>query len=653
MKNQESTSEKSYPVLDKLSSPKDIKKMSIEKMQNLCEDIRHRVSGVVRETGGHLGPNLGVVELTVACHKVFDLDKDRLVFDVGHQSYPHKLISGRHKEFDTLRQKKGISGYPNQHESKYDVFRSGHASTAVSTSLGIAEAFNRTNKNNHVIAIVGDGSMTGGMAFEGLNHAGHLNSNNMIVILNDNRMSISPTVGALSGYLNKLRHNKFVSNVKDEIINFVNKNLPKVGESLSEIANLIVDESRTLINPGQIFTILGFDYFGPIEGHNLKGLIETLEDVKTRKGPILIHVLTDKGKDYMPHGKNGELIQGPHALSPKTREKEELAKQKVLEKPKAISYSAQFVESLIKIAKDQKNVVAITAAMADGTGLNKFQKLYPDQYYDVGICEQHATGFTAGLSSAQIKPIFAVYSTFLQRAFDQIFHDIVLQGNLYPIFCIDRAGVVGDDGPSHHGVYDIGYLRVFPNMVLMAPKDGSELESMLHYALTLKAPVAIRYPRTSVPPEGYFNKKDEKIKIGLPELIIKGKKIAVLAYGSCVKTAKDAIDSLSAIKKVNAQISLYNTRFAKPLNEKFYCQLFNEYSYIITMEEGSIVGGYGSAVSQMYLATHTQSNDKLNCKITSLAVPDKLIEHASREEQLKECGLDKNSLIKTIKNILN
>ena len=632
-----------YPYLNKIDNPKDVKKMSIKQLKGLCEDVRNRISEVVRETGGHLGPNLGVVEIISACHKVFDLDKDRLVFDVGHQSYPHKLLAERHKHFDSLRQKKGVSGYPHQGESRYDVFRSGHASTAISTSVGISEGFKHfsTKRKNKVIALVGDGSMTGGMAFEGLNHAGHIRSN-LIVILNDNRMSISPTVGALSNYLNKVRHNKVVNNVKDEIVKFLS-HLPKIGDKLEETANFILEESRTIINPGQIFTILGFDYYGPVNGHDIKELVDTLESVKKQEGPILIHALTDKGRGYRPGGKDVEAVNGPHALSPGTRQKEENKKKNIVSPTKAQSYSSVFVENFIKIASKNKKVVGITAAMPEGTALDVFGKKFPNRYYDVGICEQHATGFAAGLSNSGMRPVFAVYSTFLQRGFDQLFHDIALQADLPVVFCIDRAGLVGDDGPSHHGVYDISYLRVMPGFVLMAPKDGEELRQMMEFAINKKSPVAIRYPRQEIPKEDFFD-SHESIVLGMPELLRKGEKICLLAYGAMNENAKLACDEL---KEHGIKVTLVNARFAKPLNKKYYENICKSHEVIITIEDGTVIGGFGSAVLEMIVGFNS------NIKVDILGVPDKLIEHANREEQIRECKMDVSSIVKKVKSYLN
>ena len=630
-----------YPALDNLTSPKEIKKMSLKAMKNLCEDIRNRITEVVRETGGHLGPNLGAVEIITACHHVFDLEKDRLVFDVGHQAYPHKLISGRHASFDKLRQKNGISGYPYQKESLYDVFRGGHASTAISTSVGISEGFKKIKEKSkqRVIALVGDGSLTGGMAFEGLNHAGHLHSN-LIVILNDNTMSISPTVGAMSNYLNKIRHNKLIGSVKDEFIRLL-KNLPRIGSKFEDIAKLIIEEGRTIINPGQIFTILGFDYYGPLAGHDLKEIIATLKSAKNQKGPVLIHALTDKGKGYKPEGQTGVPIQGPHALSPGTRKNEEAKRLNKLLPPKSKTYSAVFVEYLIELAKKNEKIVGITAAMSEGTALNKFEKKFKGRYYDVGICEQHATGFSAGLAKAGVRPVFAVYSTFLQRGFDQVFHDIALQADLPVLFSIDRAGLVGDDGPSHHGAYDIAYLRPMPGFVLMAPKDSRELYQMMRFALQGKVPSAIRYPRAAIPSENFFA-KHEPIRLGKPEIVYTGEKICLLAYGAMVEAAAHAWQKL---KSQGIRVTLVNARFAKPLDKKAYLHLARTHQTLITIEEGTKLGGYGSAVLECL-------HEDAKCGIHLMGIPDRLIEHASRNEQLKECKLDSDSIVKTVKRFL-
>jgi len=632
-----------YPILDNLKSPEDVKSMNTKMLYRLAADIRNRINEVVRETGGHLGPNLGSVEIIVACHVVFNLDKDRLVFDVGHQAYPHKLITGRHKTFDTLRQKNGVSGYPNKKESDYDVFRGGHASTAISTATGILEGFliSEDKKDRKAIALIGDGSMTGGMAFEGLNQSGYLQKN-LIVILNDNTESISPTVGALSLYFNKIRHNKAYGQLRDEVINMLKK-IPKLGTKLEEASAILLDAAKHSVTPGQIFTDLGYDYVGVIDGHNIKELIENLEYAKSQKRPVLLHILTRKGKGYKTDRKAKEIL-GPHALSPGQRLKEEATAKNgnLVKNTKNMSYSECFVQNLIKLAEKNNKITAVTAAMAEGTALLKYSEKFQDRYYDVGICEQHAVGFCAGLASTGKRPVFVVYSTFLQRAFDQLYHEIILQGELPVMFCIDRAGLVGDDGPSHHGSFDIAYLRMFQNIIVMAPKDGKELGMMMKYGLDQNISTAIRYPRLSIPDEDTFNTYDP-IRTGYPEVLFKGLRICIIAYGTMVSNALDAYKKL--LNK-GIEISLVNGRFAKPIHEESIIKLCEEHEYILTVEDGVLTGGYGSAIVEV-ISNHSLNN----VSVIRLGHPDFLIEHASRNEQLEECDLDVDSIVTKVLEI--
>ena len=623
------SNDNSFVILEKITHPKDIKKLSKKELKQLTEEIRYCISKTVRENGGHLGPNLGAVELILGCHLVFDLQKDKLIFDVGHQCYAHKILTGRYQQFTTLRKKDGISGYPHQEESPFDVFRSGHASTSISTSLGILEGFKKLKKKSKSIALIGDGSMTGGMAFEAMNHTGYLNRD-LIVLFNDNSMSISKTVGALSKNLHKFRHQGYYLELKKQFINIIGK-LPKIGSNLEKITKDFLKKTENLVSPKQIFINLGFDYLGPIDGNNIVEVQAALKMAKRLSSPVIIHALTQKGKGFKDEGRYGKDSIGPHALSPKKKEPTSTV---------TVSYSKSFTNSLIKIANKNKKVVAITAAMLDGTGLIEFQKKYPNRCYDVGICEAHSTGFSAGLSSVGIQPIFAVYSTFLQRAFDQIFHDIILQKNLPVIFCIDRAGLVGDDGPSHHGIYDIAYLRIFPQIILMAPKSGEELEQMLVFALQIKKTVAIRYPRGNVPIENFYKKKQNSIQHGKGEIVFQGEKVCLFAYGQMVYNSYLAAMEL---KKQNKNVTVVNARFAKPIDENLLLKMYKTHDKIIVLEEGTCIGGLGSGVLEII---NQKGLD--NTKIQLLAIPDKLIEHASREEQLQECGLDVASICRSV-----
>lgn len=637
-----------FPILDALGSPAELRLMPEATLRALCVELRERISSVVRETGGHLGPNLGAVELIVAAHLVFDLARDRLVFDVGHQAYAHKLLTGRHRSFDTLRQPGGVSGYPNPEESPFDVFRSGHASTAISTASGILEGFAALpeTRGRKVLALVGDGSLTGGMAFEGLNHAGHLKKN-LIVLLNDNRMSISPTVGALSAYFNRLRNLPQARNLQQDVRRLIER-IPRIGGELSEAAGVLRRQGIHLMNPGQFFIDLGFEYLGPVEGHQLPRLVEALRLARDTEGPVLIHILTEKGKGYKPDPKAAEMV-GPHALSPGQREKEEEARNPapreaaLPEPPAPVSWSKAFARVLLRAARRDERVCAITAAMEEGTALDGFHKEFPGRYYDVGICEQHAVGFAAGLAEAGRRPIFAVYSTFLQRAFDQVFHDVALQGALPVVFCIDRGGLVGDDGPSHHGVYDIAYLRLFPNLMVMAPKDEEELEAMLAFALSQDRSCAIRYPRENVPPPGTFP-PSQPIEAGKVEVLRRGGAACLIAYGAMVATAMAAAERLSA---EGLEITVVNGRFVRPLDGEGLVSLAQAHPALLTLEEGALPGGFGSAVAETLADRNLMPK-----RFMRLGIPDRFIEHAPRAEQLAECGIDVDGVVRAVRSLV-
>ncbi|XP_060085877.1 1-deoxy-D-xylulose-5-phosphate synthase 1-like [Ylistrum balloti] len=632
-----------YPLLSSIIVPEALKKLPQDKWAELIEEVRTCITESVKKNGGHLGPNLGAVEIIFACHMVFNLNQDRLLFDVGHQCYAHKILTCRYREFNRLRQKNGLSGYPYKKESDYDVFRGGHASTAISTALGMRCGFDfdKDQTKKFVVSLVGDGAMTGGMAFEALNHAGHI-KNNLIVILNDNSMSISPTIGGLAKALNNFRHNQFYTHLKKGLIDRLKK-IPKLGHKLEFMVNLTLEEASRIASPAQLFTVLGFDYMGPINGNDVHEVISTLKAAKKVKvKPVLIHALTQKGIGFRPHGKNGETIIGPHALSP--------PKAKIKsDKSPMLSYSVTAVDVLKQLCKKNEKVITITAAMAEGTGLNKFEEVFPHRYFDVGICEAHAVGFSAGLAASGLKPIFMVYSTFLQRAFDQIFHELVLQQNIPTIFCIDRAGLVGDDGPSHHGSYDIAYLRIFPNFVLMAPKDGEDLKNMIAFATQLNTMVAIRYPRSSIPDRNYFKKnykKSQKLILGKSEVLFKTKDkkgICLYAYGSMVIEASKAWKMLA---EDGIHVTLVNARFAKPIDVGTLRRLYSQHQSLIVLEEGIKRGGLGSAVLEELNRLGLDTG-----KVLVKGLPDQLVEHASRQEQLQECGLDSRSIVKSVKLI--
>ncbi len=620
-------------LLESLTSPGDLGKLSVSDLNELAADIRKTIINTVENTGGHLASNLGAVELTIALHYCFDFLKDRLVFDVGHQAYAHKLLTGRFPRFNTLRLKGGLSGFPVPEESPYDVFHVGHASTSISQALGLTCGYEITSEDRHVIALIGDGALTGGMAFEGLNQAGHLKKN-MLVILNDNEMAISPTVGAMANYFSRIRSKKIYHEIKDDV-KYVLERIPHIGKSVEEGAHRVVEAFRNIMIPGQIFTELGFDYRGPIDGHNIDLLIETITNLKTCKGPVLLHVLTKKGKGHR------EAVEKPdkyHGVSPSLDTPDNVRKSG------PVSYSEAFSSALIELGEENKNVAAITAAMPGGTQLELFGSKFPDRYFDVGICEQHAVGFAEGLASAGMKPVLVVYSTFLQRAYDQIFQELCLQKELHAVLVLDRGGLVAADGPTHHGVFDIAYLRHLPGINLMAPKDHTELRRMLDFAITQDATFAIRYPREKVPEESFFTKY-EPLEMGKAEQLTDGEDVAVFAYGAMVERGYKAVQELSSD---GIHAALYNARFAKPLDEECLLKAVEKKDLLVTVEDHVLAGGFGSAVCEV-LAEHCCFPKR----IVRLGVPDRFIEHGSREEVMAELGLDSASIARRIKQELD
>lgn len=627
-----------FDLIEKVSeNPSLVHEMTLEELKKLCTELRIRISQVVTEKGGHLAPCLGAVELIVGAHRYFDLSKDRLVFDVGHQAYAHKLLTGRHKIFESIRSRGGVGGFPWPKESVYDVFRSGHASTAISSSLGIAEAYHQLRVKDRVIALVGDGSLTGGMAFEGLNNAGELKKN-LIVLFNDNGMSISATVGALSNTFSKFRHHYISKQLRGGVTGLL-RMIPKLGSKIEEVGQFIEMEGLKLLSPWQIFSSMGFQYYGPIDGHDLEEVVRAFEDVKDVEGPVLIHALTEKGRGYMPIGNETEIIYGPHAMS---------RKKKDIDLTHDKTWSEAFSDHLIAMAESNEKLLAITAAMPEGTGLDKFQEKYPERFYDVGIAEQHAMGFASGLAYGGMQPVFCVYSTFFQRAFDQFFHEFVLQDDISVLIGLDRAGLVGEDGASHQGIYDISYMRLFPKAVLMAAKDEKELKAMMDFAIKSKKIVAIRYPKQVVPHKDLFKDFQEAIQLGKPEIIMKidkktqkGKKLAIIAYGVEVETAyKVAL----RLEKEEIEICVVNARFAKPLNRDFYEKLSKEHDFLMTLEDGAKEGGFGQSIQSLLC------NEDV--KVYVYGVEDELVEHMSRFEQLKECELDEESVYKNVKSLL-
>ncbi len=616
-------------LLKKINSPKDLKNLSLYQLSKLAREIRKLIIEVVSKNGGHLASNLGVVELTIALHYVFDAPKDKIIWDVGHQCYTHKILTGRKDKFYTLRQLKGISGFPNREESEYDIFNTGHASTALSAALGLAVARDLKGEDYHIVAVIGDGSLTGGVALEALNQIGHLKKK-IIIILNDNEMSISPNVGAIAKYLSYIVSGQYYLRVKDTVRSIL-KTIPAFGKPMIKIAAGVEEAVKKTIFPGLLFEELGIRYKGPVEGHSLGSLIEVFEEAKKYDRPILIHCITRKGKGYTPALKNPEKFHSASPFNIKTGE--------IIAKKETPSYSEIFGKTLVELAEKDERIVAITAAMPTGTGLNYFAQKYPDRFFDVGIAEQHAVDFACGLVLEGLKPVVAIYSTFLQRAYDQIYHDVCLM-NLPIVFAIDRAGVVPHDGPTHQGINDISYLRSMPNMVIMAPKDENELRQMLYTAIHLSQPVAIRYPKAS----GYginISSKWEKIPIGKAELLKEGEGL-IFALGSmvypCLRIAKK-------LEKKGINLAIANARFAKPIDEELILKYAKPGALIISVEEGILCGGLGSGIRECLDRAGIN-----NIKFKSFGIPDKIYSHGKREEILKILNLDENSLYTQILN---
>ncbi|MFT9486320.1 MAG: 1-deoxy-D-xylulose-5-phosphate synthase [Tepidibacillus sp.] len=618
--------------LNQIKDPKQIKPLSVQELQVLAEEIRYFLIKKLSLTGGHLAPNLGVVELTLALHYLYDSSKDKILWDVGHQAYVHKILTGRSDQFDSLRQFKGLSGFPKRSESEHDVWETGHSSTSLSAAMGLAIARDLKKENHRVIAVIGDGAMTGGMALEALNHIGH-EQRNIMIVLNDNEMSIAPNVGAIHNYLGKLRTNVHYVKAKDELEALLNK-IPAIGGKLAKTAERIKDSLKYLVLNGVLFEELGLTYLGPIDGHNIEELITTFKQANKTEGPVLVHVVTKKGKGYKPAELDSDKF---HGISPYKIESGE-----VMKKDGPPSYTEVFGSSIVKIAENNTKVVAITAAMPSGTGLKKFQETFPDRFYDVGIAEQHATTMAAGLAVAGMSPVLAIYSTFLQRAYDQLIHDVARQ-NLHVIFAIDRAGFVGADGETHHGVFDIAYLRSLPNMIIMAPKDENELQHMLYTAIEeCEGPVAIRYPRgngVGVALEDAF----KRIPIGKYEILRSGQDIAILAVGSMVQIAEQAADQLM---ELDIYPMIINARFVKPLDEDLLMQLAEQRYKIITIEEGVEKGGFGSAILEFY-SKHLQNE----MEVTIMGIPDEFVEQGSMAQLRNLVGLSVGNLVNQVKNL--
>ena len=613
-------------LLDKINSPADVKKLSDEQLKQLAAEIRQLLIKVISHTGGHLAPNLGVVELTLALHKVFNTPQDKLVFDVGHQAYIHKIITGRREQFPTLRQYGGLSGFPKRCESEHDAFGTGHSSTSISAALGMAAARDLQGEDYNVVAIIGDGSMTGGMAFEALNNAGTLHKK-MVVVLNDNEMSISKNVGAMSDYLYHLRTGETYNKIKNDIEGWL-KNM-EFGTDVLKAIRRLKGSVKYLMVPTSIFEELGFTYFGPVDGHDIHGLIEVLQAAKKIDGPVMVHVLTKKGKGYKPAEESPNKFHGTGPF--------EIATGKKITNPAApISYTEVFGKTITELADSDKKIVGLTAAMPDGTGLNIFAQAHPDRFFDVGIAEQHAVTAAAGMAAAGMKPVTAIYSTFMQRAYDSILHDICMQ-KLHVTMCLDRAGLVGDDGYTHHGVFDYAYLRSIPNMTIMAPKDENELRHMLKTALSFNGPISVRYPRGSGVGVDITEPMHE-LPIGKAEVLREGKELCFWAIGSMVQSAVQAADQL---KEQGIDAGVVNMRFAKPLDKELLIEHAKRYGKIVTLEEGVLAGGVGSEVLEIL----DDAGLLQQCAVLRLGIPDEFVTHGDKKLLFRDLGLDTDAIV--------
>jgi len=608
-------------LLERIHSPADVKALARADIEPLAEEMRHAIIQTVARRAGHLAPNLGVIELTLALHRVFDSPRDKIIWDVGHQSYPHKLLTGRYERFDTLRTWDGLAGYPRRAESEHDPFGTCHGSTSISAALGLAVARDFRGEDSHVIAVIGDGALTGGMAFEGLNNAGEL-GRRLIVILNDNEWSISPNIGAIARYLTKLTTSRVYRRFETDVWELIGR-LPRLGRKAQEAARRLKEGLHNLVVPGVLFEELGLKYFGPIDGHDYDVLEETLADLKRFEGPVLLHVVTKKGKGYGPAEKDAGTFHGVGVFDPESG---------LTSKSTRKTYTHVFGATAIEIATKLPNVVAVTAAMTDNTGLKPFAQQFPDRFFDVGMAEEHAVTFSAGLAAGGLIPLTTIYSTFLQRAFDQVLHDAAVQ-DLHIVLCVDRAGLVGEDGAPQHGAYDVGFLRMIPGVVVMAPRNGEELRDMLWTAVHQRGrPVAVRYPRSNIPEAALPEREMRLLPIGESEQLRAGADIALLALGTMVEPALAAAETLAS---QGLSATVINARFAQPLDERVIAGLARSVGRLVTVEENVPAGGFGSAVSECL--------DRLGLSATPLlriALPGEFVPHGKRDELLSKVGLD-------------
>jgi 1-deoxy-D-xylulose-5-phosphate synthase len=619
--------------LDEINSPQDLKTLQRSELPQLAKEIRNVIIETVSRTGGHLAPSLGVVELAIALHYVFDPPKDKIIWDVGHQAYAHKLLTGRRERFHTLRQHGGLSGFTRMSESPYDAFSTGHASTSISAGLGMACGKSLKNEAGKVIAVIGDGSMTGGLAYEGLNQAGDLRKD-LIVVLNDNEMSIARNVGVLSSFLSRKLSAKYFVALREELKEFL-RSLPKFGTDAYNLAKRTEESFKAFITPGMLFEAFNFNYFGPIKGHRLDHLIDTLENVKEMHTPVLFHVTTRKGKGYPPAERNPSYFHGVGCFEIKTG-------NGIESKEKAPTYTEVFGKTLIELAREDETIVAVTAAMPEGTGLKAFSEAFPERSFDVGIAEQHAVTFAAGMATEGFRPVVAIYSTFLQRAYDQLLHDVCLEAHPV-VFALDRGGIVGEDGPTHHGLFDLSYLRSLPNMVVMAPKDENELRHMLKTALDHPGPVALRYPRgcgIGVPLE------DEvcPLPIGKAEVLTTGTDAVILGIGVTVMVA---IEAKKRLEDEHISVTVVNSRFVKPLDRELIASLARKIPCVVTVEENVIQGGFGSAVLECLSDEGITGN-----RILRLGIGDTFVEHGSQKILRAKYGLDAAGIAKAVAELV-
>jgi 1-deoxy-D-xylulose-5-phosphate synthase len=621
-------------LLDRIDSPADLKRLSVEELTRLCEELREFIVHIVSVNGGHLAPSLGVVELTVALHALFDSPRDKIVWDVGHQAYIHKALTGRRHLLHTLRQYHGVSGFLKREESEHDCFGAGHASTSIAAALGMAEARDLKGERYKVVTVTGDGAMTGGLAFEALNNAG-ISGRDLLVILNDNTMSISPNVGAISHYLTTLTTSPVFKRVRKAAFHILER-VP-LGEPMSDVVHKMETGIKNFLLPGALFQSLGFSYYGPVDGHDLPELLSVIGRLRNCKGPTLLHVVTVKGKGWAPAEADSNTWHGVAAFDRTTG-------KSVAGGGGAEPYTKVFATHLTAMAKRDSRVVAITAAMADGTGLVSYQKDVPERFYDVGIAEAHGVCFAAGLATQGARPVAAIYSTFLQRALDQIIHDVGIQ-KLPVIFCMDRAGLVGEDGPTHHGVFDLTYMRMVPGMVVSAPRDGNELRDLMETALAhTEGPFAIRYPKAA-PKNAAPARPPVILRIGSWEELRAGRDVALLAVGAMVEQASNAAEALA---KQGVDVGVVNCRFVKPLDEEMLAELARRYRVLITIEENVLQGGFGSAVSEAFVRRGGGPQE-----FVTLGVPDRFVTHGGRADLLREVGLDAASIAERVLTLTN